>query len=97
VYSGFGSGFHHPGVKNGSPHAERVSLRKTGRHGNACAHEANPAERLRAGIVKCDTQLAQGGQSVGHQSFAARFVDWRVPTISDGYIKPFSARGKRSR
>jgi hypothetical protein len=39
--------------------------------------------------------LAQGFEAIGHQPFAASFVDRRPGTVKNSYTQPLSSRGNR--
>jgi hypothetical protein len=80
-------------MQDGAAHTESVSFRKRRLGGNAAIDEANAMEGLARRPVPRDPETAQCGQAIGHQSFAAGFVDGRACTVGKGDSEAFAARG----
>jgi hypothetical protein len=80
-------------MQNGAAHAERMAFRKHGLKGNAAVHESNAAKRLRIRVVQGNAETAQHGQTIGHQSFTAYFVDRRARAIGKCDMQSPVARG----
>jgi hypothetical protein len=76
-------------VKDGSTHATAGAYGEDGFGCVGAAEEANAAkgvagglqEVLRGGMVEVDAELGQSGEGVGHEAFAAGFVDGGLPAV----------------
>jgi hypothetical protein len=84
-------------MQDGAAHTQRMAFRKLGLEGNAAIHESNAAEGQAGRLLPPDAKSTQCRQAVGHQPFAAYFVDGRARTIGKRDRKPFTARGDSGR
>ena len=82
-------------MQHRAPHAQGISFRKRRREGNVAIHKAYAAKGLRFAGVQHYPQIAQCGQAIGHQPFAASFIDGRTRTIRECDTQSFAARGDR--
>ena len=71
----------HEAVQDRAAHADAGAVRKTCGHAQAAADKAYPAEGMRVRLRDRNSQLRERGASVGHQAFAARFVDGWPSTV----------------
>jgi hypothetical protein len=97
AHAGRGRRFHHLGMEDGTAHPERISFGKHGLNGNAAVHESNAAEGLRVRTVQRNPETAQSGQAIGHQAFAACFVDGRACAVRECDMQSLAARGDGGR
>jgi hypothetical protein len=79
-------------MQDGAADSERISLGERGFDGNIAVYESNAAEGLAGRPIPLNSEPTQRGQAVGHQSFAAYFIDRRARAIGECDIQPFAAR-----
>jgi hypothetical protein len=68
---------------------------KDGFGGFASAQEANAAEGMADARGNDDAKFAEGGESIGHEAFAAWLVDWRGRAVGHDHAQPATTRGDR--
>ena len=60
-------------------------------------YEANAAKRLALPFFDSDADVSESFDAVGHESFAARFVDWGHGTVGDSHGEALATGGDSSR
>src|ERR1039458_38816 len=63
----------------------------------AAVDESNAAEGLARRTVPLNAETAQRGQTIGHQPFAACFVDRRTRAVRECHVHSLKARGDGGR
>jgi hypothetical protein len=81
-------------MQRGAAQTESLSVGESGLDGGLAIAEANPAKRVAAGRVQIETKRTRGGQTIGHDAFAASLVDGRHGRIGKCDIQAAAARGE---
>jgi hypothetical protein len=68
-------------VKRGTAETHSVAMRELGGNGVPLAQEPNPPEAEARLFRQPDTDSGGRGEGIGHQPFAASFIDRRVAAI----------------
>jgi hypothetical protein len=84
-------------MQHGAANAIRNTLWKDRLSFLRAANKANATERKDFANWNFNAQRAQGIEPVGHQAFAARFVDRRNRAIRHRHAQAAAARGNRRR
>jgi hypothetical protein len=84
-------------VQNCSPDADAQTLRKFPVHLRVWLKETDSAKPVTGTALNLDSELAEGGNRFGHQSFAAGLVNRRLGTVGDDDGHSALPCGDRSR
>jgi hypothetical protein len=87
----FGSG-DQPFVEEWAPQTDSRSLREIGRDAGSLLSKGYAQESVAFFETDLDPERSQGGESLRHQAFAARFFDWWCGTIGNDDMESFLRR-----
>jgi hypothetical protein len=82
-------------VQHGPPHAYALTGGKVRLDFCPVSEKANPAEGVTLTLIHFNTQAAERSERVGHESFAARFVDGRLRAIRNNHVESLLAQRNR--
>ena len=85
-------------MQQGPPHPHaRSAIRKFCFDRKRWAEKTNASERVTILRLQRNPKLLQSGNAIGHQAFAARFVDRHLCAIGHDHAKSLLTRGNRRR